>query len=269
MSPQVLDRSNADRSGPTQWNRQVAFLDEFRIMVLYDSAFPDTPELAVFNTLLPQDHPGNPRRFRLPPVSVGRGVHVHLDRDRSLGKVNRDGPLVVDPTQAIIIMSLFPTVLEPQILFVLRAQPLIECVRSMGTDTQIPWDEWGRGAVVMEIPSGRGGLTAIHGTHVLVICDTYQGARYRIHAFDFSLRGSAILPLLEGNDGRVEKRHVFEDGWTCEFEAGDEMGLCDLQPLGDTIPLSAVSLLSYSIGGLPTNLLTREHIHIRSCTFWI
>jgi len=77
-------------------------------VVLYENVFPDAPELAIFDTLVPQDDPRSLRWFRLPPVSVGRGVHVHLDRDRSLGAANRDGHLVVDPNQAILILSLFP-----------------------------------------------------------------------------------------------------------------------------------------------------------------
>ena len=246
----MLDRSSAERSEPIQWNCQVTFLDEFRIAVLYDNVFPGAPELAIFNTLVPQGHPGNLRRFKLPPVTVGRTVHVHLDRDRSLGTVNRDGHLIVDPSQAILILKISQTVQERQIFFVLRTQSLIERACSMRADTQIPWDEWGRGAVVMEIPTGSGALTIVHGTHVLVIDEIHgPGANYRVCRFDFGRWGSATLPFLDENDGGAGRRAVFEDGRSCEFEGGDGMSLYDLQPLGDTIPLSVVSLLSCSIGG--------------------
>jgi len=102
----------------------------------------------------------------------------------------------------------------------------------------------------MEIPVSSGALTIIHGTHVLVIYDAFRdpGTHYRVHVFDVSRRGSAALPFLHGNDGGTERRAVFEDGRSCEVEAGDGMSLWDLQPLGDTIPLSVVSVLSYSIG---------------------
>ena len=184
--------------------------------------------------------------WRLP----GLGGKLNESPTLVLGGVNRDGHLVVDPNQAILILSLFPSVLELQIFLILRTQPLIERTCSIRTDTEIPWDEWGRGAVVMKIPVRIGTLAIIHGTRVLVIYDTFRdpGSHYRVHVFDVSRRGSATLPLLDGNEGGTERRAIFEDGRSCEFEAGDGMSLWDLQPLGDTIPLSVVSLLSYSIG---------------------
>lgn len=218
------------------------------MVVCYDN-FPDSPELAVFNTLVPQDHPRNLRRFRLPPKYLLRSARVHLDRDRSLGTVNRDGPLIVDPTQAILIMDLSPNVPEPRIFLILRMQPLIEHACSMRADVQIPWDEWGRDAVAMEIPMDSTYFTTItHGARVLAIRNTRHGPeeRYLIHTFDFSRRGSAALPLSDENDGGTERRALFKDGRSCVFGGGDGMIPWGLQSLGDSIMFYVVSLPSSS-----------------------
>lgn len=115
--------------------------------------------------------------------------------------MNRDGHLTVDPSQAILIISISPTFRDSQAFLVLRTQSLIEHARLTHADTQISWDEWGKGAVVMEHPNDSGSfITSIHGTRVLVIrCDTDggPGGGCRIHTLDFSRRGSAALPLLD------------------------------------------------------------------------
>ena len=241
---QVFDRSSADGSGLIGWNCQAAFLDEFRILVVFWNNFPHAPELFVFNTLLPQDHPRHLRRFRLPPKHNQRSVHVHLDRDRSLGTVDRDGPLLVDPTQAILIMDLSPTNLEPHAFLILRMQDLIEHACSMRTGVQIPWDEWGKGAVVIEIPIDSTYLsTIIHGARVLAIRNTHRGPEehHRIHIFDFSRRASTALPLLDGGDGGTERRAAFKDGRSCLFEGGVGVSMWGIQSLGDSVMFYKVS----------------------------
>lgn len=217
----------------------------------YEDELPDAPELVVFDTLVPREHPGNLRRFRLPPKYSGRGARVDLDLDRSLGTVNRDGHLIVDPTQAVFIINLAaPIVLGLQILLILRIQPMIEHARSMRADTHIPWDEWGSGAVAMEISIESGRFdTIIHGTRLLMVHDTYRilaGERYRIHTFDFSRRGSAALPLSDG-DGK-ERAAVFKDGPSCTLK-GDGVNPWGLRSLGDSIPYSIVSLFFSSVEG--------------------
>ena len=59
----VFDLSSVDVSGLITSDYQIAFLDEFRVMAAYCSG---TSELSVFDTLVPQDYPGNSRWFRLP-----------------------------------------------------------------------------------------------------------------------------------------------------------------------------------------------------------
>ena len=65
-SPQVLDLSSTGSDRAITENMQVAFLDEFRIVVLPDAS--DITELIVFNTLIPQGCPGNLHRRGLPQV---------------------------------------------------------------------------------------------------------------------------------------------------------------------------------------------------------
>ena len=208
--------------------------------------YTDGPELFVFNTLLPQDHPRNMRRFRIPPKYRERNFHVNLDYYRSLGTVNREGPLITDPTQAILIMSLSPTPTEPHVYLVLRKQALIEHACSMHADVQIPWDEWGRGAVAMETPPGRICLTIIHGARLLVMHSThFDPSKHRtINVFDFSRRGSAALPLSDGDGGGTKRRAVFGDERSCEFFEGDGIGSSD-RKLGDSMMSYIVSLLYY------------------------
>jgi len=243
--PQVIDRSSADGGGLIGWNFQGAFLDEFRILVVPRSIFPHPFELFVFDTLLPQDHPRHLRRFMLPPKYGHRSVRVYLDHDRPLGTVDRDGPLLVDPTQAILIVDLSRVVRDPRIFLILRMQDLIEHTCSMRTEAQIPWDEWGRGNVVIEIPTGITRLSiVIHGARLLAIYDTHRGSEgdYCIHIFDLCRRASSALTVSdESNDG-TERRAPFKTGRSCLFEEGGGVSMWGLQPLGDSVVFYEVSI---------------------------
>lgn len=244
--PQVLDRSSADGSGLIRWNCQVAFLDEFRIMVVLRDNFPHAPELSVVNTFLPQDHPRRLRRFGLPPEHNLLSACVHLDCNRSFGTIDRDSPLIVDPTQAILIMDLSLTVSEPHVRLILRMQPLIEHACSMRTEVQIPWDEWGRDAVVTEIPINCAEVfITIHGTRVLAIRETHRGPEehYYIHVFDFSRRANAALPLLDSKIDVTERKVASEGGQSCIFEGGEGTSAWNLRSLGDSLVFYKVSIL--------------------------
>lgn len=248
MSPfQVLNRSSVDGSRVIQQpNNQVAFLDEFRIVLTHDKVHSTGPELLVFNTFVPQDHPGNLRRFRFPPKYFYWRAYVHLDHDRSLGTVNRDGPLVTDPTQAILVVGLTRGPSWPGTLLILRVQPLIESVCSSGNGVQILWDRWRRGSVAIEISQyDQILLTAIHGAHVLVMyhCDDIVNGN-SLHLFDFSRKGSAALPLSDENDGGTERRAMFEGRRSRMFEVGRQVKLWIRQSIGDCLVTDVVSLLS-------------------------
>ena len=231
----------------TSWGLQVAFLDEFRITMVYD----DAHEFPVFDTLLPQDHPRNLRWFRLPRKYCGRNAYLQVNRGGSLGTADRDGPLIVDPTQAIIIMDFLETSQEPRVYLILRIQPFIECACSMRADVRIPWNEWGRGTVAMEISSTVAvhPETVIHGARVLAIVETPHGLRQRfcIHTFDFSRRESAALQLSDGNGREAERKATFEDGWRHVLEVADGMSSWGLQSVGGGVVFYIVSLFSYLV----------------------
>ena len=120
LPSQVFHRSSTDGSGLLGYNFQIAFLDEFRFMALYYDNSPNDPELFVFNTLIPQDHPRNLRRFGLPQGLQECEVRISLDHDRSSGAVNRDGPLIVDPTQTVSVVDLRSRLGEQRGFLILR-----------------------------------------------------------------------------------------------------------------------------------------------------
>jgi len=227
---------------------QIAFLDEFRIMVPYYDDSPDGPELLVLNTLVPQDHPRNLRRFGLPPWYQGCAVRISLDHGRSLGTVNRDGPLIIDPTQAVLVVDLSSRPREQRDFLMLRTRALIEYTCSTRTDVRIPWDEWGRGVVVMNVPVYGICLTATHGARVLVIYDGHSGPQdcSDIRVFDFNRRGSTALPLSGGSSGGPERRAKFEDGRNCMFARFGEISMRDPRSLGDSVASWVVSPFSHS-----------------------
>ena len=143
-----------------------------------------------------------------------------------------------------------PPIKDSQDFLFVRTQSLIEHACSTRTDTLIPWGEWGRSVVVMEIPIKPIPTIIIHRTRLLVIKNILggPGMRYHIHAFDFSRRGSASLPLSDGNDGGIEKVAAFNDGQDCVFDGGggQHHSWC-IQSLSDSIPFSIVRPSSCSL----------------------
>ena len=125
----------------------VTFLDEFRIMAFT----PDVPELTLFDTHVPHGHPVNSRRFRMPLRYHDWFGSVRIDSDRCLGKLDRDRSFTTDPAQAVLVVKLLSRHGQC-VLLIVRIQILIELVCSMNADACVPWDVWGRGVVVMEIP---------------------------------------------------------------------------------------------------------------------
>ena len=240
MSPsQVFDSSSVN--GLDVWGCQVAFLDEFRVMIVAGDI--GIAEIVVVNTLVSQDHPRSFRRLgSLPPKYLERSVDLYFDRDGASRIAKRDGPLAADPTQAILIIDLSPTALDPRVLLILRTQCLIEYACSKRTDVDISWYEWGRGVMAMEIPRDCRMLSAaVHGARVLATYVTpYRSPNERryIHTFDFS-RGGLALPLLDGTERRAE----FKDGRSCLFEGYWRMESSELRSLGDIIVFPVVSFL--------------------------
>jgi len=216
---QVLDLSSTRRGEPVKQNARVIFLDEFRMVVAPDERI--ITELVVFDTLIPQGHPGNLRQFRFPPEFRDRRARIFIDHDRDLGTPNRDEALIADPAQAVLTMQ-FGEHWEHHHLLVVRTQVLTEQTYLVGTDPHICWDEWREDTVVMEVPVYGSSPTFVHGARVVVVGIHFFGwDQYHIvHTFNFGRCSS--LPL-RGGAGGTERRVLFEDGANFEFELGDSM----------------------------------------------
>lgn len=186
----------------------VTFLDEFRIVVSRCDRPTGTSDLTVFDTQIPQNRSEGLSRFELPSRYRCNWVQVSVDCDRPLGTVNRAEPFAVDPTQALFVVELF--LLDgprTHVLLAVRMNALIE-----HTGSYIPWEEWGGGSVVTEIPWGRIKCsTFVHGVHVVVVALHVRG-NYRLHTFDFSKRGCHALPVWSGGSGVSERRFTLEGG---------------------------------------------------------
>ena len=217
--PQVLSLPTMNLMGLGA--SEVIFLDEFRTVCTTRDPGTGSTQFIVFNTLVPQDHPMSSRRLNLPPqYDTDRDAHMHADQDRSLGTLDRDRPIKTDPSQEILVVRL-TKLYHGDILFVVRIQPLIECVCSTRTDVHIPWDEWGRGAVTIENRLRYGFDVYIHGTR-LVLLETLRHHRLtqglRVRTFDFGRRACSALPLWDQDGGAVRKTS-FSDGSEFVLEA--------------------------------------------------
>ena len=233
----MLDLSSTDGSGLVGGNTQAIFLDEFRVVVIPDKSA--IAELAVFNTSVPQGHPGYFQRLMLPPEFHGKRANLHVDHDRDLGALNRDKVLLLDPAQAVLVIELKGR-RGYLVLLVVRTQALIEQTYSAHADLSVPWDEWGRDAVAISVlnNNGRKLSTFVHGAQVMVMRTSILGGLglpdgYHVRTFDFSWHGRGSLPLRGGVDG-MEKMVLFEDGVSLEFESDYSISTWDvLQSLND------------------------------------
>jgi hypothetical protein len=161
-----------------------------------------------------------------------------------------DEPLIADPAQAIFVVEL-EGAQGTSVLVAVRTQALIEYACSPRADLSVPLDDWGKGAVVMEIPEHCDYLsTFVHGTKVVV--QTFrlgQPPSYHIHTFDFSRRGCSSLRFLNEEGGVTEGEALFEDGRCFEFKGSTGMGpRVFLESLGDGSLLYPVSCFYRPIG---------------------
>jgi len=244
---QVLDLLSTDGSELVTYNARTTFLDEFR-MVIIPSGLAIT-ELVVFNTLIPQDRPGNLRRFRVPQEFRDWPAEIFVDHDRDLGTPNGDEALISDPAQAVLAIKLLRSS-EPYALLVVRTQAFDQPYSEHEDLRIVPWAEWGRYVVALRVPALRASelFTLVHGAQVMVVrvsysSDWYREGRpcYHVHAFDFG-RGSP-LPLRCG-DNWTGWMVWFEDGVSFRFESDIDMrGKNELMSLSDGSLFHLVSCL--------------------------
>ena len=184
-----------------QISSRLTFLDEFRIIASRYYRSTSTSYLVVFDTRIPQNRPEGFQRFGLPSRYRCGPVNVRVDCNRPLGIVIREEPFTADPAQAVFVVELGLLIGEQEthVLLVVRTNTLIG-----RTSSYVPWEEWGGGSLVAEIPLGRKKVVAfVHGARVVVVMIRVR--KYcRLYTFDLSKRGRHALPL------GVKKRGVFE-----------------------------------------------------------
>jgi len=206
-------------------------------------------ELAVFNTLIPQDHPGNLQRFGFPPEFHNWQARIRVDYDRDLGTPKKNRALITDPAQAVLAMELLQPV-GPHALLVVRTQAFAQLYSVHEDSSIVPWTEWGRYVVVLRVPELNIPqlFTLVHGAQVMVAWAIYIGGWYQqgdpcYHVRTFNFGQGSPLPLRCRDDG-TGWRASFEDGVSFTFESNiDLRGKDELRSLSDGSLFCLVSCL--------------------------
>jgi hypothetical protein len=199
-------------------------------------------ELVLFDTALPQDHPRNLRRVCLPLVYRDWVPFVD-DRETPWGALEKHRSLIIDPTQAIRVVHFRHGDRHRYVKLAFRTQALIEQACSPSTDRDIPWDEWGRGSVVLDVPISGVLSVLAQGARVITMehC-TVPGShrsQFRFRTFDFSLRACGTLSDIgEGSESVRVARH--EDGRDLLLGGSEDLGV---DSMGDGIFFYPVSRL--------------------------
>jgi hypothetical protein len=241
----VLDISSVDGRDLVECDLRATFLDEFRIMFSIADRTGDHNELVLFDTLLPQDHPRNLRRV-CPPLIYHDWVPFVGVRETSWGALNQHGSLITDPTQAIRVVDFHHDDRHRHARLAFRTQALIERACSPSTDRDIPWDEWGRGSVALEVSISGGLRTLVQGLCVITVkqCAVPGSHRsqLRLCIFDFRLRACGTLSDIgEGGESVRAARHG--DRRDLFLEGSEEMDESFFETLGDGIFFYPVSHL--------------------------
>ena len=95
------------------------------------------PEFAFFDTFISQDRPTHFRRFRVPLKYHDWSPSVNFDNCVGPRTLHQGEPLVVDPTQAFILLELSTDNRSTDVVIFLRIQALVEQACLMGADADI------------------------------------------------------------------------------------------------------------------------------------
>jgi hypothetical protein len=206
------------------------------------------PELFVFNTLVPQGHPGDIRRLELPSEYRWKIPTIHLGCNGLPETLNRDGPLLVDSSQTIFLIDSL-SYQGPRTIFILRIQDLIEHVSSVRAEIRIPWHEWGRDAMTMGTQAGRSfEPVIIHGSRVLVLFSA-AGRKNCLDVLDFGIRGIDALRFSGNNNKEISA--VKERSYApAKYH---EIGMGTPESLGESVMFYIVSLALCPASGNPLN----------------
>ena len=250
----VLKRSSKEDAFLSYPYSNLAFLDEFRLLAL--ASLPTLEEhnfgSIMFDTSVPQESSNSWRHFNLTPTchryAVSprtRGSWICTDSDRSPGEGSRDGPLVVDPTQSVIVLQVtlyhdtYGMYSSEELVLVIRATTLIGRMSSARAEPHILWDDWKRDVMVVEVPWGFSHhRTFVLGSRVLLATRDWQDRDgVPVQAYDFSRWGCrALVRLGEGEKERTvmpnpEKFWLQRQYW----------GEMDMLALGDSLVDCTVS----------------------------
>jgi len=252
---QVLKCSSTRYNLLSRLSSKLVFIDEFRLLAtrgvppvswyappVYLREF----SLVMFDTSIPQqDKPA----YR-PTVGWERWreeAFVHTDSDRTQGEGSCDGPLVIDPTQSVVVLALngHRTFITREAFLVIRTTALVGYMPSIHTCRHILWDEWKRDVMVVKALPGASHIRAsVIGTRVLLITRNWEDnggssrvQAYRIQAYDFSRWGCRALVRVIGHGERV----LMPTPKKIWFPREHTDGVRNMRVLGDSIVSCGVS----------------------------
>jgi len=147
-------------------------------------------------------------------------------------------PSIADPTQSVIVVVLLHREHEivsyaDPVLFVVRATTLVRYMSSSHPGLQIPWDDWKRDVMVVEIPRDFSHVrTFICGTRVLFALRTHRGqGNYCVQAYDFSRWGCRALVRV----GNEEEGMIMPNPKKVWFPRAPDEELWSMKSLGDSL----------------------------------
>ena len=226
-------------------------------------------DLVMFDTSIPQQSPDGWQPFNVVPKYPHRyprspwswNVTIYTDRDRTQGEGSCDGPLVVDPTQSVVVLSLDGrgAPCDEEIVLVVRSAVLIGYMPSTLTCRRVLWDEWKRNLMMIKLPHRifcRRVL--VFGSRVLLVTRKWNDEDregHSVQVYNFSLWGCRALVRV--GSGEKEKMFVLmpEKIWlTDEYRSG----VGNMRALGDSIVGCRVSDLLEPLKHAEYSCLVRE-----------
>ena len=244
---QVLKRSSVKDVFLCYRYLKFNFLDEFRLLTS-TAPYDDELHLVMFDTSIPQRSRDSWRQLNIAPTHhhlYARNpwawkVSIHTDSDRSQGEDSCDGPLIIDTTQSVVVIVLICRGHEDfpggEAVLVIPTAALVGYMSSR-SGQRIPWDDWKRDVMVVEIPRYIFHVrTFVHGTRVLLM--TYSSMeRYCVRAYDFSRWGCRALVRVGSGE---KERMVMPNPEKVWFLSELGNGLQDMRALGDSLVISSV-----------------------------
>jgi len=249
---QVLKWSSTRYNFLHNLSSKLVFIDEFRLLATTGVPVGHVCELSLvmFDTSIPQQYPDDRQPFDLEPTdklqrmrNLGSWeVSVHTDSVRARGESSCDGPLVIDPTQSVVVIAFneHGAFKSWEALLVIRTTVLVGYTPSTRTCRRILWNEWKRDAMVVKVPRCVSYIRPhIIGSRVLLMTCNFRDPRhhYRVQAYDFGLWGCKALIRA----GRGKKRRLMPNPKESWFPHGYSNWVWNMRVLGDSIVSCVVS----------------------------